>query len=254
MFASIIVVLPSQFTGGDAHLSHGGTNKIFDTSGPSLTQTTVMSWYTDVMHEIKPITGGYRFALSYNLVHTTTALRPALSINTSAVEKLRYILLSWKQDDSGPEKIIYLLDHQYSQANLSGSALKGEDAHMMASLESLGRELGFQLGLANLVHNVTGDPDEDDDPYGGDVSMGEIQDRTMSIKHLVDVDGRLIREHLDFDEESETIPADLAEKIEGGDPDDEEYEGYQGNVGCSKYHTECTCLPFGSALLVCGIR
>jgi len=59
MFATVIVVLPSQFTGGSAHLEHGGIASILDCSSTSLTKTTVLSWYTDVSHEIKPITSGY---------------------------------------------------------------------------------------------------------------------------------------------------------------------------------------------------
>jgi preprotein translocase subunit SecG len=52
MFATIVVVLLSHFTGGRAHLSHGGISKVFDSGGSSLTKTTVLAWYTDVMHEI----------------------------------------------------------------------------------------------------------------------------------------------------------------------------------------------------------
>uniref|UniRef100_A0A0W0FCU5 Prolyl 4-hydroxylase alpha subunit Fe(2+) 2OG dioxygenase domain-containing protein n=1 Tax=Moniliophthora roreri TaxID=221103 RepID=A0A0W0FCU5_MONRR len=51
MFASIII-LPTRFTGGDAHLSHGNVRTVFDSSKGSLTETTVLAWYTDVMHEI----------------------------------------------------------------------------------------------------------------------------------------------------------------------------------------------------------
>ena len=53
MFASIIVVLPSTFTGGTAHLSHGTLSGSQD----SPLKTTGLSWYTDVMHEIKPVIG-----------------------------------------------------------------------------------------------------------------------------------------------------------------------------------------------------
>jgi hypothetical protein len=48
----MIIVLPSEFTGGDAHVSHGEETKVFDTSALSLSKTTVLAWYTDVMHEI----------------------------------------------------------------------------------------------------------------------------------------------------------------------------------------------------------
>jgi hypothetical protein len=52
MFATLIVVLPSQFAGGDAHVSHAGDKLVFNTSRESLINTSVLAWYTDVMHEI----------------------------------------------------------------------------------------------------------------------------------------------------------------------------------------------------------
>jgi hypothetical protein len=52
MFATLIVVLPSKFAGGDAHLSHAGNNLVFNTSNDSLKKTSVLAWYTDVMHEV----------------------------------------------------------------------------------------------------------------------------------------------------------------------------------------------------------
>ena len=60
---------------------------------------------------------------------------------------LRHVLLSWKQMNrlDAPRKMIYLLDHQYSQANKTGSALKGLDAHKMAILQML-------AGLTLIVH------------------------------------------------------------------------------------------------------
>ncbi|KIO28615.1 hypothetical protein M407DRAFT_22201 [Tulasnella calospora MUT 4182] len=98
-----------------------------------------MAWYTDVMHEIKPIQSGYRLGLSYNLIHTTTSLRPALTDTSESMQRLREILLFWKQhldDEESPDKIIYLLEHRYSHANYRGSALKGNDTQAVAILES----------------------------------------------------------------------------------------------------------------------
>ena len=94
MFATIIIVLPSPFTGGAAHLSHGNLSEVFDCSANSAHQTTVLAWYTDVKHSIKPITSGYRLALSYNVYHTKNTLRPSLPTNHSAVTALRHVLLS----------------------------------------------------------------------------------------------------------------------------------------------------------------
>lgn len=239
MFASIIVVLPSEFTGGDAHLSHAGLETKFNTSKDSLTRVTVLSWYTDVTHEIKPITSGYRFALSYNLVHTTSALRPAVSLNVDAVAKLRHILLSWKQSRNGPEKLIYLLEHQYSLANRSGSALKGKDAHTVACLDALCKQLNFHLGLADLCHNVVGAGEDNGYGYSdSSVGMAEVIETKTTIDNLVDMDGNDIRtsDELDFDD-GETIPLDLSRELEEGEYDDQEYEGYMGNVSCAHHIT-----------------
>ncbi|KZV95593.1 hypothetical protein EXIGLDRAFT_644081 [Exidia glandulosa HHB12029] len=249
MFASVIIVLPTQFTGGDAHLSHGSQSMVFNSSGPSLTKTTVLAWYTDVKHEIKPITSGYRLALSYNLVHTTTSLRPSLADNTSSFSKLRHIMLSWKQGEEVadfPDKIVYELDHQYSQANLSASALKGSDAHTVAVVDQVAKELGICMGLAQLELHINGGPDMDgDDSYYGrpsfnyydgpgdndysNVRMSEVYDRNISVKNLVDLDGKLLDKSIDVDDEMESIPREFITSLEDCDPDKQTYQGYMGN-------------------------
>lgn len=264
MFATVIVVLPSQFTGGVASLSHGALSTAYDTSATSLSETSVLAWYTDVTHSITPITSGYRLALAYNLLHTTNTLRPALASDADTVTKLRQLLTSWRRhlgDDDVPEKIMYLLSHKYSQANLSGSALKGADANTMAILNVLADELGFHLGLANVVCHVSGpavddgyhgrghggwDSDsegmDDDEMDPGDVEMEDVDERSCTVENLVKMDGVLIRKTLDVDE-IETIPADLAESMDDGDYDDQEYEGYMGNVSRQSYESAQVLTP-----------
>lgn len=70
-FATMVVILPSLFTGGAVHLSHGPFSVVHDYSAQSQVETVVLSWYTDVAHKFQPITSGYRLALYYNLVHIT---------------------------------------------------------------------------------------------------------------------------------------------------------------------------------------
>ena len=145
-----------------------------------------------------------------------------------------------------PEKLIYLLEHKYSQANLRGSALKGVDAHKVAMLDMLARAHGFHIGLASVVcheHGYARDEgppprrggwgrwyEEEDDEDDDDVEMEEVQETVMTVEHLVDLDGKLIQPRLEFDEETETIPCDLEEMVTNGDVDEQEYEGYLGNV------------------------
>ncbi|RDX51144.1 hypothetical protein OH76DRAFT_1401917 [Lentinus brumalis] len=258
MFATIVVVLPSWFAGGAVRVAHGELSETYDNSANSLTTTSVLAWYTDVEHEVKHITAGYRLALSFNLIHTTSALRPALSPQNGVAARLRQVLLSWKEgesQDEAPAKLIYLLDHKYSQAALRGSALKGADAHLVALLDNIGRPHGFRLGLASLTCTERGSGNdygggcgygrrgrygrygwgysEDEDEDEDDVSMGEVEDTEISIKHLVDLDGKLIREDLDYELETEVIPDEVAEAITSGAYDEQEYEGYMGNYGGS---------------------
>jgi hypothetical protein len=161
MFASLIVVLPSPFTGSDAYISHGGHSKVLSSSQQTGMETTVLAWYTDVMHEVKPITSGYRLALAHNLVHTTNALRPTLNANEGVLLRLRHVLSSWRQaPEDKPQKLVFLLEHMYSQANLSASAMKDKDAHVVALLDGLSCELGFHLGFVNIEGRVEGVADD----------------------------------------------------------------------------------------------
>ncbi|KAJ7276304.1 hypothetical protein B0H12DRAFT_13854 [Mycena haematopus] len=235
MFATIVVVLPSSFQGGAAHLSHGDLSTVIDSSSHSLSNISVLAWYTDVMHEIKPISGGYRLAIAFNLIQTTNS-RPKLPETSDFLTKLRNVLLSWKHQpvSNAPAKLIYLLQHKYSLAGLRGNCLKGADAYKVALLQSLAKQLKFDVGLANVECHLVGYGDQEG-YYGSeddeDVGMAEVEERSMSIENLVDLDGRHIQGELDCDEnDSEFCPEDLRDIVEAGEPDKREYEGYQGNV------------------------
>lgn len=265
MFATIIVVLPSKFTGGEAHLSHSGLSAVYDSSSGSTYKTTIMAWYTDVTHEIKPITSGHRLALAYNLVHSRQSLRPVLSSNKVFVDRVRNALRAWNENEGHmPEKLLYLLDHKYSQANLRGSALKGADDHTVCILGLIAKELNFHLGLANVECHLSGVGDDEDgygerdcytsdeeadEPYHRPVSFGEVSDRDVQIKSFVDLDGNKIADSLEFDEEKEIIPADFVEDIESGPHDKEDYEGYMGNVSRPSHnfhiHSPTLCRGLG---------
>jgi hypothetical protein len=257
MFATAIIVLPSLYTGGQVHVSHGTTNKIFDLASSSAVTTSRLTWYTDVMHEVKPITSGYRLALSYNLIHTSPGIpRPTLPDMHSAVSHLRHILHKWSKgayesSDGETDIIAYLLEHEYSHVNLTMGALKGEDAHLIANLRGVAEEEGFMVCLANLEYNICGvaeddgrgyyggyggrkrnrwyddSDDEDDDDDEETPSMIEEIESSLHIKNLVDLDGlSMMGGNLRISQEN-LIPENPFEDVE---PDDKEYEGYMGNV------------------------
>ena len=72
MFGSLVVCLPSQFSGGALVTRHNGQEFIYDWSSPADDPVQKVQWaafFSDVRHEILPVTKGYRITLTFNLYH-----------------------------------------------------------------------------------------------------------------------------------------------------------------------------------------
>lgn len=70
MFGSLVVCLPTQFTGGALVTRHKGEEKVFDWSSSPEDPLNVVCWaafFSDVEHEILPVTCGHRLTVTYNL-------------------------------------------------------------------------------------------------------------------------------------------------------------------------------------------
>ena len=238
MFATVIIILPSAYVGGHVVVSHAATTKTLDFSDKSLLSTAVLAWYTDVKHEVKPIENGYRFALSYNLIHVAppNVPRPCLPDTSSSEALLAQVLRKWraKKYEKGPQCDImaYLLDHEYSAANLKEGldCLKGVDAHRVTLLGPIAEQLGFMVGLASLSHKVSGCADDYGNGYRGRIpAMVEVTKKSTSISEFVDLAGAplLSIKNLNLSDKS-LIPGN---PFKGKKPDDAKYEGYMGNVG-----------------------
>ena len=65
----MVVVLTSEFAGGDIRASHNGKSLTLEFATNSLYEITLLAWYTDVNCEL---TSGYRLALFYDLIHTSS--------------------------------------------------------------------------------------------------------------------------------------------------------------------------------------
>lgn len=73
MFGSLVIVLPSAHEGGELVLRHGGKEWTFDSAkaakvkdgqGPPI---GYVAFFSDVEHEVREVTSGYRVTLTYNL-------------------------------------------------------------------------------------------------------------------------------------------------------------------------------------------
>ncbi|KAF8074847.1 hypothetical protein FPV67DRAFT_601295 [Lyophyllum atratum] len=170
IFATIIIVLPSPCTGGQVHVSHSSSTQVIDLAPNSLLSTMVLAWYTEVKHEVEPLTSGYRLALSYNLINVVPGVpRPTVLVMSAAATRLRHVLRKWKKDgyeEMDDNIVAYLLQNEYREADLQAGSemLKGADVHLVTNLRAGAEELGYMVCLANLEYHVSGYAD--DDRYG----------------------------------------------------------------------------------------
>jgi 2OG-Fe(II) oxygenase superfamily len=159
MVATLVAVLPSSHSGGELVVHRGGQATTYR---GSKTGIAMAAFYADCRHEVLPVTSGYRIALTYNLsvdggaAGSTASGSPAVDDSTSAElarlldahfttrRKHRY------RDErlDPPNRLVYLLDHEYTARGLSWSRLKGADARRATLLQDAADSAGCELALA----------------------------------------------------------------------------------------------------------
>jgi hypothetical protein len=248
MVASLVVCLPSTFTGGALEVHHDGRIATYRGSKKAL---SFVAFYCDCRHQIKPVRSGHRVVLTYNLLlhehagGSTVDTDPALT-----GELARHVEEHFAPSDA-PNRLVYLLDHEYTARGLNWSRLKGVDARSAALLRGAAEQAGCEatLGLVDVhetwdayeVERRWGrsrwrrwdDWDDDDDEHsiggpGEDYELGELIEREVSLEALLDpAESRLeeVRLPLRDDEVCESVSSDELQ------PYSSEYEGYMGNWG-----------------------
>jgi 2OG-Fe(II) oxygenase superfamily len=74
MIGTLVVTLPSNYTGGELVVWHNDERKAYRGSKTAL---SLVAFYADCRHEVLKVTSGYRIALTYNLLLRGDASRPA---------------------------------------------------------------------------------------------------------------------------------------------------------------------------------
>ncbi|KAL9086906.1 MAG: hypothetical protein Q9165_006912 [Trypethelium subeluteriae] len=253
MFATLVISLPSKHEGGELCLTHGKQVKTFKTADNSESGLSLLAWYADVTHEVKPVTSGYRLVLTYNLVkehHFSDELPTALNMDNRG-EHLQTIFKAWNMEVAAnrktPKFLCYLLEHQYTDSSLSLYNLKATDQRRAQLVAEACRDTRFHVFLTNLERSVTkscvddypyGYDDEEEDEEGSDDEnlengTAEVIDSSLSLHHVVDLNGLLRLTTAKITEEDII----QEEPFAGRDPDEEEeYEGYTGNEGSTATH------------------
>jgi hypothetical protein len=233
MFGTLVISLPSPHEGGEVHLSHSGEGAIFKTAATSAYDLCALSWYSDVKHEIKPITSGNRLVLTYNLVtHKTTSstLKPSaqsLAMDRNTLAKcLRHWLTNYPEED----RFIHVLGHQYTNNSLCLSNLKGNDALIVRYLQQVCSTNDVYVFLASMTRTV-----EPDDEYGESFSD------EIALESVFTLEGTQLGSGLRIETEQLTEEQNYSER----DPDSEdegEYTGNEGMASTERYHDSVVLL------------
>ncbi|KAI4743900.1 hypothetical protein E4T50_05727 [Aureobasidium sp. EXF-12298] len=232
MFGTLVVSLPSAHWGGAVVVSHNG-------------QRCLLQTHNHEYLACQEVTSGYRWVLTYNLIQTDYE---HFNSTASAEQKLRGILTEWnkinKNASGEADRIIYQLDHKYTDASIRLHTLKGSDLLKAQRLFSVGNQMGYALYLASLEKQVHGSAESgyhgyrsryDDEEEGSDGEFHAIEDvleESLTLTRVVDPDGLVVITDLAIEEEDIL----QEEPYEDRDPDEHEYEGWTGNAGATSTH------------------
>ena len=260
MIGTLVVTLPSPFKGGAFVIEHRDKQVGYRGSGGAL---SFIAFYADCHHEVKPVTDGYRVVLTYNLILEGNSAAIRSDSARKQTDSLAKLIRShfetappprWPGQDpqEPPDRLIYLLDHQYTQKGLGWSGLKNGDAARAAALREVAVRLDCEIFLAlaevhetwscedewegHVGHDRRWQYDEEEEEEAeeemnwdtGSSTLTELIDSDLELRHLIDPSGRKA------DSITASIPTDeiccTTESVEL-EPFNSEHEGYMGNWG-----------------------
>src|SRR5271166_6025869 len=256
MIGTLVVTLPSSYTGGELMVGHNEEWKAYRGSKTAL---SLVAFYADCRHEVLRVKSGYRITLTYNLLLHGDTTRPEGDEGTVAelADLLReHFITPVPRYYSGPAteppgRLVYLLDHEYTPRGLSWRRLKGADAGRVALLREAADRAGYEaiLALADIktTHSALEDDeyeyeydeDEDEDEDNEyDEDGGSDAASTYDIQELIDSEVVLTYwtgpDGTRLEETSLSVDGtEVCASTQTGDlePYSSEYEGYMGNWG-----------------------
>jgi hypothetical protein len=243
MFGTLVIQLPSKFSGGSLVVQHGSEARTLDFSSESEDAFFATAFYADCEHELEPVTDGWRLCLVYNLVIPPQSSLSSFSLPcagdlTFHSRQLRRLVSQWENACPEPFKG-YVLEHKYTETNLRFINLKGRDKKVVDLLRNacdIDRQPLFVVCLLLLQKHETGSCEPSYYGYhgSGPHTMDDVYDSETSAHHWVGPDDKVIS---NFDapfDAKKCLMLDDGEEIEDlfdDYPDEEDYEGYTGNAG-----------------------
>ena len=247
MFATLVVALPSSFAGGELVVRHKGREVRLDLRCDDPAEAAFAAFYADCVHEVLPVTQGYRLTLVYNLVRGGRGRPPEPPDYAGEQARVAALLQAWcdakkRPSDASPEKLVYPLEHAYTPAELGFAALKGADAAVAGVLTTAAQQAHCDLHLALLTVEESGAA-EYSESYGSrrgrwgrwgaeedEFEAGEVFDRSMTLSNWHRPDGSASTLGDIPVEAEEFSPPDACDDLA---PDEEHFHEATGNEGAS---------------------
>jgi hypothetical protein len=208
MFGTLLIQLPSPHSGGELRIRHGSREACIDLSATDSAELGFAAFYADCEHEVRPVDVGYRLCLVFNLLRGAAGDGPpakAPSYDAEDAQATRLISAAFATEGA-PRKLVWLMEHQYSQAELGFDALKGVDAAVVGVLRRAADAAACIVHLAVMNIEESGPAEVHYAPSRGrrdrydfegdeidaaavDYEVVEVSDTDRYIDHWIAADG-----------------------------------------------------------------
>ena len=223
MMASLVLVLPSPHIGGDLVIKHHDEQHRFVSEQLSSNKIKTIAFYADCQHEVKKIKQGYRVALTYNLVLESAQDQIEEPANTKLEAALKDYFYAKRNSPESLIKLVYFLDHSYSEHGLKWSILKGDDRKNALAFKNAAKNLDLIPHLALVEIHKTWTEDDNRGNYDGEFIDGET-----NLSYWLDENNqRLPYQEISVSKDESCWTVDTSEL----EPNETEHEGYMGNYG-----------------------
>ncbi len=188
MIGTLSISLPTEGAGGELIVRHRDQEVRLDMKASDPSELAYAAFYADCTHETRPVREGCRLSLVFNLClrpGDTTTSRHAPD-HSDHIRNIREQLIRWRDDEYGPDKLVWLLEHDYSEAGLSWDVLKNADSALAGVLKKAADQADCEIHAAILHIEEQGNPDYSRyDPYEDSVDEVAI-DEIFDAYHWLD--------------------------------------------------------------------
>ena len=196
MIGTMVLSLPVAGAGGELIIRHKGRETVVDLRSEEPSELAFAAFYADCIHETRPVSAGHRIALVYHLILRKRAAAGSLqNAPDFSAQEARIAARLRKSETADGNKLVWLLEHDYSESGLSFDGLKNADAAVGGALRRAAHRADHALHAAVLHIEESGLADESGgvpygvDPHDLDWTMDEVFDSEIWLDGWIAPDG-----------------------------------------------------------------